>query len=339
MPPRDATTEMVLRRYFFDEATKMQIGQELGISRFKVARIIEDARRLGLVRIEIAPAAADLDLSQSLRRTLGLRQAIVVPHVDGVDEHPHAGMLSSLGARLVKDVAGRKSVVGFCSSKSLSEIGDAIDTLHDCTVVQLNGVPSYQTLEEGPVEVVRTIAAKTSRSGRPYYSPFVVGDAQAASTLRRDPMIRLAMAKYAQLDLAVVTVGAMRAGCSALWDAADEAEQSAMIAGGAVGEICGVVFDANGKYMETPLSTRTIGIASGELAEVGDVIAIVNSDDRSDAVYAAAMGKWITCLVTTDLVAKKLLTMAERPPSHPPRHVDQRQGLHRRDRDLPRPLE
>jgi DNA-binding transcriptional regulator LsrR (DeoR family) len=317
MPKLDAITETILRRYYLDDASKMEIGQELGISRFKVARAIQEAKRLGLVRIEIAPAAADADLSEALRRTLGLRQALVVPHSDGGDDASHRRLLASLGAQLVSDAAGSRSIVGFASSKSLVAIVDAIEALHDCTVVQLNGVPSQEAGEEGPVELVRRIAAKTSNNGRMYYAPFVVGDAQAAEALRRDPMIRSVTAKYASLDLAVVTVGATRVGSSSLWDAADEAERADILARGGVGEICGVVFDSNGEHIATPLSARTIAIEANVLAQVREVIAVVTSDDRSDAVYAAAMGKWITSLVTSDVLARDLLRLAERRGARP----------------------
>lgn len=312
IPKLDATTENVLRRYYLDDASKVEIGKELGLSRFKVARIIQDAKRLGFVRIEITPSAADSHLSETLRRTLGLRRAVVVPYSEGVDDASHRRMLASLGAQLVTEVAGTRSVVGFASSQSLRDLGDEIDTLHDCTVVQLNGVPSHDVLGDGPVELVRTVAAKTSKNGRIYYAPFVVEEEQAAVALRRDPMIRSVVAKYPYLDLAVVTIGAMKAGNSALWDAANDTEHLAIEAQGAIGEICGVVFDANGESVETPLTRRTIAITPNELAQVNEVIAVVNSYNRSEAVYAAAKGKWITCLVTSEVVARELLRMAEK---------------------------
>lgn len=314
-PKLDAITETVLRRYYLDDASKVEIGQELGLSRFKVARIIQEAKRLGHVRIEITPAAADSHLSEALRRTLGLRRALVVPHTDGLNDASHRQMLASLGAQLVTEVAGTSSVVGFASTQGLIDIGDAIDTLHDCTVVQLNGVPSHDLLGQGPVELVRSLAAKTTKNGRTFYAPFVVEDAQTAVALRRDPMTRSVMAKYPHLDLAVVSVGAMRTGMSAWWDAADEAERSDITARGGVGEICGVAFDANGEYLETSLTRRTIAISANDLAQVNEVIAVISTYGRSEAVYAAAKAKWITCLVTSDVIAKELLAMAERAPS------------------------
>ena len=45
-------TVLACRRYYLDGASKSEIAAELGISRFKVARLLERARREGIVRID-----------------------------------------------------------------------------------------------------------------------------------------------------------------------------------------------------------------------------------------------------------------------------------------------
>ena len=41
----------VARSYFLDDVSKVTIAQREGLSRWQVARILDDARRIGLVRI------------------------------------------------------------------------------------------------------------------------------------------------------------------------------------------------------------------------------------------------------------------------------------------------
>ena len=43
----------VARRYFIERQTKSRIAKDLAISRFKVARLIDEAIEEGLVRFEI----------------------------------------------------------------------------------------------------------------------------------------------------------------------------------------------------------------------------------------------------------------------------------------------
>src|SRR3989440_6234807 len=85
-PARLVLTASVARRYFLDGRSKVEIADELGLSRFKVARLIEEAKLTGLVRIEIrGEGVLDVDLSARLRERFGLQHAVVV---DAPDEDP-----------------------------------------------------------------------------------------------------------------------------------------------------------------------------------------------------------------------------------------------------------
>ena len=53
--------EAIARRFYFDDVSKMQIGNEFGISRFRVARLLEKARAIGMVRIEISNVGVNID--------------------------------------------------------------------------------------------------------------------------------------------------------------------------------------------------------------------------------------------------------------------------------------
>src|SRR3954469_20794985 len=73
----------VARRYYLDGRSKVQIAEEFGLSRFKVARLLETARDSGLVRIEIRHHGdIDVDLSARLQERFGLRHAVVVDTPD-----------------------------------------------------------------------------------------------------------------------------------------------------------------------------------------------------------------------------------------------------------------
>src|SRR5689334_23714111 len=56
------------RRFYLEGKSKIQIAEEFGVSRFKVARVLETALERDLVRIEIrVPAELDAERSDALR--------------------------------------------------------------------------------------------------------------------------------------------------------------------------------------------------------------------------------------------------------------------------------
>src|ERR1700710_1081901 len=85
-PAQLVLTASVARRYYLDGRSKVEIAEEFALSRFKVARLLGDARSSGLVRIEIGhPGVIDVELSGRLMEALGLRHCVVT---DTPDDHP-----------------------------------------------------------------------------------------------------------------------------------------------------------------------------------------------------------------------------------------------------------
>ena len=104
----------VARRHYVDDRSKIEIAAEFGLSRFKVARLLERARAQGLVRIEIRdPYAVDAQLSRRLRDVLGIRRALVLGGV--TDARIDVGALAALHLR---DVLEPGSTLGIAWSRS-----------------------------------------------------------------------------------------------------------------------------------------------------------------------------------------------------------------------------
>jgi len=70
----------IAHRSYIDGHTQEEIGQEFGLSRPKVQRLLERARQAGFVEIHIeAPPGLNLDLESQLVQAFRLRDAIVGP--------------------------------------------------------------------------------------------------------------------------------------------------------------------------------------------------------------------------------------------------------------------
>ena len=70
---------VIARRYYLEGRTRIQIAEEFGLSRFKVARMLDEAVESGMVEIKIHnPGAIDVELSTALQRKYGLEHAYAV---------------------------------------------------------------------------------------------------------------------------------------------------------------------------------------------------------------------------------------------------------------------
>ncbi|HWV49195.1 MAG TPA: sugar-binding transcriptional regulator, partial [Microbacterium sp.] len=79
----DLLTVRVAELYYDENRTQDEIGGILKISRWKVGRLLTQARERGIVRIEIVhPRARRLGVERLLTERFGLADAVVVPAAD-----------------------------------------------------------------------------------------------------------------------------------------------------------------------------------------------------------------------------------------------------------------
>src|ERR1700727_2588139 len=116
-PAALALAATAARRFYLDGASKSEIAGELGLSRFKVARMLEQARSSGLVRIELHyEGDIDVDLSMRLRDRYGLRRCLVINSATDDDVALRAG-LGRTAAALLSEIVTGGDVVGLAWSR------------------------------------------------------------------------------------------------------------------------------------------------------------------------------------------------------------------------------
>lgn len=298
----------VARRYYHQDQSKVTIGKAFGLSRFQVARMLQDAKRDGLVRIEIgAPGRRDRELSAALQQQLGLDKAVVVA---AQSSSPHMAV-EHVGRALAEELAAtvrEGDVLGITWSSATVVLSQSLEQLRRCTVVQLAGAIYPPAGMPGSVEVSRRIAGVAGGDAHAIYAPLVVPDADTASGLRRQPEIADVLARGRSLDLAVLSVGAWRPSASAVYDLLTPEERDEMSAAGACGEVSGRLFDTEGRFVPTSLDDRVIGISAEELRAVPRLITSSVGAYRADATLAAVRAGLVRTLVTDDELAAALLS-------------------------------
>jgi DNA-binding transcriptional regulator LsrR (DeoR family) len=303
-------TATVARRYYLDGESKSDIAGALGLSRFKVARLLDQARESGLVRIELDyRGELDLDLSVRLGAAYGLRHCIVVdsPEDDDVLLRSNLGRAA---ARLLTETVHADDVLGLAWARSLMSMRSSLSRLAPCSVVQLTGALSRPDVDESSIELVRDVARTANGPAFYFYAPMILPDAATVRALRTQPEVERAISQFGRVTKAVVGLGSWRAGQSTVADAVTESERQEMYDLGVRAELCGIQLDAEGNTVTTALTERLIGIDAEGLRAVPEVIAIAYGTPKSQAVRAALRGRLATSLITHRGMAWELLELA-----------------------------
>ena len=129
----DLMLSLVAQRYFLEDRSKVQIAEEIGVSRFRVARMLEQARELGIVHISVeAPPDVDLDASRRLAERYGLRQALVLSGVDGDPDRTRT-QLGRACSSLLTERLTESDVLGVSWGRTLHALAQVVDPLPGAT--------------------------------------------------------------------------------------------------------------------------------------------------------------------------------------------------------------
>lgn len=320
-PTELVLTTRVARRYYLDNRSKSDIADEVGISRFRVARLLDIARESGLVRIEIRSASdVDTNLSVALQQRYGLQHAVVLDASDD-DQSALRERLGQLAADVLSEIVSASDVLGLAWARSLRGIGSADGAIAAGHVVQLTGALS------GPdgsdvLGLVRRVARAGGGVPHVFYAPLVVSDAAMARTLRRQADISRASDMIGEVTVAVVGIGAWAPGMSTIFDMVEPVERDTTARLGVVGEISGALIDAQGNGVLAPLSRRIIGVSAQELANIPLVLAVAYGEAKAEAVRAALSGGLVQGLITHSALTRRLLEPDEQEPARAVRHAD-----------------
>lgn len=306
-PAQLVLTASVARRYYLDGRSKVEIAEEFALSRFKVARLLDDARSSGLVRIEIGhPGVVDVELSGLLMDALRLQHCVVT---DTPDEHP-AAMREHLGAaaaELLTEIVTPDDVLGLSWARSVSAMATALRELATVPVVQLTGALARPGVDDSSIELVREVARVSGGPAYFFYAPMAVPDAATARALRRQPEVERAFSLIGSVTKAVAGVGAWEPEQSTLYDATGEAERADLARRGVCADVSGVLLDVHGDPVPADLTERMIGITAEQMRRVPEVIGIVYGTAKVQAVLAAVRGGLVDSLVTHSTMAKALI--------------------------------
>ena len=300
----------VARQFYLEGVSKVDIADRLGISRFRVARLLDSARDAGMVRIEIGLPGGSLDagLSAELCSAFGLNHAFVFDFPDD-DEQALRYRLGEAVGQALMDIIMPGDVLGMSWSRTLGGLAASLTQIPPCPIVQLTGAvppPDGRDL----LDLVRSVARVGGGSAHVFYAPMILDDAQTAEAMRRQGDIAGAFALVPSVTIAVVAIGAWAPGLSTVYDAVTPDERDALASLGVCAEVAGVFLGQDGRSVSTPLDRRMIVTPGPALERIPFVLAVAYGIAKSPAVSAAIRGGLVHGLVTHARLARTLLSLA-----------------------------
>lgn len=298
--------------YYIAGRTQDEIAAEMGISRQVAQRLVSLAVSEKLVRVWIEhPIARCLDLAKALTDRYGLLRAEVVPTDPGSDGGT-VGIADAAAAEITRWLKREQPIVMAVGTgrtlKAAIEHLPPIECRQHCIVsltgnVGPDGTAAYYN-------VIFSMAEVVDARHFPMTLPVYLASPEERALMRQQSLLRSTLALASTADVAFVGIGEMNEGAPLFLDKFLTGEDlAAERAAGAVGEICGWIFDRDGRLLEKGANTRTASAPIPDRTR-STVIALAKGRSKRPAIAAALRGGLVNGLITDEATAEGLLADA-----------------------------
>lgn len=298
----EAMLAQIATEYYLENESKVEIAKTHGISRFQVARYLDEARREGIVTITIRRPAGNPTHGAHLAAALGIASVTVAPEAGDARDQ-----LARTTAGIVAGIVIDGCRLGVSWSRTLQAMAGYLPDLPPCDVVQLAGSISV-TGGGGSGSLIHRLGQVAGGRTWPLPAPLIVETAGTAASLRRQPEISDALHAADDLDVAVVALGAWAPGKSTVYERVSPAQRQAATAAGAVAECSGRLLAADGSAADAGLDECVIAVTLQQLIDTPQVVLVAPSEEGAAGVRAAVAAGIANHLVIGPGLARQLAT-------------------------------
>jgi DNA-binding transcriptional regulator LsrR (DeoR family) len=216
--------------------------------------------------------------------------------------------LGELAARVVENHVRDGNTLAVSLGQAVASTVEAmhLDEPRNVRVVATHG-QSDKDLIEGSA-IMRNLSGLFGDDVRIIPSPMILKNEEVCRVFKQEHAVQEALELAEHADLALVGIGAPVPEVSALllnaYVKPDDLRQ--LVEAGAVGDVCGVQFDAEGRILEGGLNSRIVAIDIRHLRDCPTVIGVSAGKPKAAAILGALRGRFINVLVTDASVARYL---------------------------------
>ncbi len=297
--------------YYVAGNNQDEVARKLGVSRQSAQRLVSLAVTKGLIKFRLDhPLSNCLDLAEQLKEKLDLTLCEVVP------SDPEApALLTGVATAAANEIEKRykaklPAVIALGTGRLLRACIEQMPTM-DCpqhhTVSLVGNVHTDGTATA--YNIVVRMANRVGSQHNPMPLPVLVRNADELPVLQAQEPVQRTLELCAKADATFVGIGHMGATAPLFLDGfISEDECRSLTLSGAVGEIVGWVFDADGQLIPGATNDR---VSSARLVPGNSqaVIGLAVGQIKSKAILGACRGRLINGLITDEATAAAVLML------------------------------
>ncbi len=302
--------------YYEQGLSQEEIAHIVKFSRSAVSRMLAEARECGVVEIRVHhPIIRSFSLEEALISRFETLQTAQVSRCTSMSYSQALRHLGAQAAQYLEGLVDDGITLGVSWGTAVYEVVNALHPpVHypNLTVIQLIGALNSNNPEIDGPELARRIAWNYGGRYQLLPAPLIVGSSATRDALMDDRRVRQVLERAQHAEIALVGIGTVDPEMSSLVRAGflTTHELSQIAARGAVGDVCGIHFDADGSILDIPINQRVVGIRPGDLKRIPIVIGVATGRSKTKAVLGALRAGLVNALFTDEATAHDVVAMA-----------------------------
>lgn len=311
----DETDELLSIRaaelYYEENKTQDEIGQALRITRWKVGRLLAQAKHRGFIRIEILhPRARRLPIERRLREECGLDDAIVVSSAGVNSGDELQSRTAQAAADYLTALRPVPRTLGVSWGRTLFEISQHLRNgwATGVNVVQINGGVSLNRRAGTAAATAVAMAQKGGGNATLLPSPAILEHLATKQAIESDRVVAGVIELARSADAYLFSAGpADHSSVHIESGYLTDSDVDLLVQKGAVGDVVGRYIDSDGNIVDAALDARTVGLTLDELREGRLRIAVISGRAKHPVADAVVRSGLCSVLVTDEATALHLL--------------------------------
>jgi len=295
--------------YYVAGNNQEEIARKLNVSRQTAQRLVSLSVSEGLIKVRLDhPIGRCMELAEKLRRHFALDLVEVVPS-DPESSSTVIGVAQAAAAEIERRLRSPSPIVmaigtGRTLKAAIEQLPPMEASQHKIVSLTGNIAPDGSA---SYYNVIFNMADTVQARMFPMPLPVIASSPEEREMLLSQPMVKETLALAARADITFVGIGDLGPDAPLYLDGfITESELKALQKAGAVGEIVGWAFDAQGRMIEG-LTNDRVASAPMPSREQSLVVALAMGEKKLPGVVAALNRRLVNGLMTDERTATKLL--------------------------------
>lgn len=289
--------------YYIEGYTQQEIGEYLSIPRLRVNRLLDKARKAGIIQFSVREGDSKrMIVERELITQFGLKDAFVVP--SPLNEQDINESVAQAAAMYIHERLEKTGYInmgyGDTSSRILNHLANICE--FPVNVVSLTGGVNYYL----PNTRSSIFNAKLYLTP----APLLMASEDIVKAMEQEPSVKQIRHMATLAQMSIVGIGGVDSNATLLTNGTlNHSDVLLLSMQSAVGDMLCHFIDKDGNVIQSSLERRLMSTPLEQLKEMSNSIGVAGGSTKSEAILAALKGNYLDVLITDETTATNVLRL------------------------------